>query len=155
MTLSLVTIIDLFEKGMRRGQAHFHLELKDLSLAHTFTLWVRRHWMRRLPAQNWSARWVWARFQHAVASHILNAWDICISKRHSDSVQDLKDGTERKLQDASDQGAKLRAVGCYWTQCWRTGILYALRHTDGLSKFVIRQAVLQQQRVFKRFTTGL
>lgn len=63
------------KKGMRRGQAHFHLKFQDLSLAHTFTLWVRRHWMRPLPAHIRSARWVWARFHHAVASHILSAWD--------------------------------------------------------------------------------
>lgn len=42
-----------------------------------------RHWMRRLTAQIGSARWVWVRFHHAVASHLLIAGDICISKPYS------------------------------------------------------------------------
>lgn len=104
MNLSLVTIIDLVEKGKRCVQAHFHLELKDVSLAHTFTLLVRRHWTRRLLAQISSARWVWARFQYAVASHIVNARDICISKRHSDSV--LKIWRMALNENSKTQGTK-------------------------------------------------
>lgn len=72
-------------------------------------------------------------------------------------VQDLKNGIERKLQNAARKRARLSAkpsIGCDWAKRGWTGVLHSSRHTDKLSKFLTWEAVLQQEGVFKWLVPG-